>query len=217
MNGTTQLPRIFLGLIISGWAFASAQAATATLLTHGRISTLTSMGTLDDASLLIVDGRIRAIGRHLDAPAGAEIIDLKGEFVTPALFGGIGDMGVVEVSGEHTTNDSVLRLGEMRPEFDPAPAFNPDSVPVEIARVEGVGFAVLAPATSAGRKGSPGSTLVAGLAEVVPLDGRMPRSPSMLSVALGGEAQSLAGDNRAASYMLLAQALEEARQPPPGG
>jgi Amidohydrolase family len=191
--------------------------AAATLLVHGRLHTETSAGTVEDGSLLIVDGRIRAIGRDVKAPDGAEIIDLKGAPVTPALFGGIGDMGVVEVSGEHTTNDSSLHLGEMRPEFDPAPAFNPDAIPVEVARVEGVGFALLAPSAAEGHKGAPGSTLVAGLAEVVSLDGRGPRAPSALAVVLGGEAQGLSGDNRAASYMLLSQALEEARHPPAAG
>ena len=194
-------------------AFSLAASAGSTLYQHGRIATGTGP-VLDDASVLIVDGRIRGIGREISAPAGAEVIDLHGRWVTPALFGGIGSMGVVEVSAERTTNDGGLNLGNVRPEFDPALAFNPDSLPIQIARVEGVGFALLAP--EPGTHAS-GGNVIDGLADVVTLDGNAPRGPSALVVEMGREGASLAGDNRAASFLLLSDAFEEARHPPRAG
>ncbi len=188
-------------------------AAATVLLKNGVIHTGGPRGTLEGGSVLLVGGKVAAVGRDLAAPAGAEVIDLKGHPVTPALFGGVGLLGVSEVSAESSTNDGALKLGQMRPEFDPAIAFNPDSIPVGVARVEGIGFALLAPNAEAGRRGAPGGSIIAGLASVARLDGRKPRAPVALAVAVGSESESLAGESRAAAYMLLAQALEEARAP----
>lgn len=188
-----------------------AAAADSVLLENGEIHTAGPAGTLHGGSVLVVDGRIRALGEHLGAPPGARVIDLHGRPVTPALFGGLGQLGVVEVSEESSTDDGTLHLGQMRPEFDPAYAFNPDSVAVAVARADGVGFAVLVPGASAGAKGGPGSSILPGLAAVTGLDGRPPRAPAALAVSLGQDAEALAGDSRAAAYMLLSQALEEAR------
>jgi len=195
-------------------AAATASAApAAVLLRNGVVHTESARGTLEGASVLIEGGRVIAIGRELAAPAGAEVIDLKGRPVTPALFGGVGQFGVSEVELEASTNDGTLKLGQMRPEFDLSLAFNPDSVPLAVSRVEGIGFALLAPGAEPGRKGAPGSSIIAGLASVVRLDGRRPRAPVALAVEVGEGAGPLAGESRAAAYMLLAQALEEARAP----
>lgn len=192
----------------------SAGAAAATvLLRNGVIHTEGARGTLDGGSVLIVDGRVAAIGRDLAGPAGAEVVDLHGRPVTPALFGGVGQLGVSEVELEASTNDGTLKLGQMRPEFDLSLAFNPDSMPVGVARVEGIGFALLAPGAEPGHKGAPGSSILAGLGSIVRLDGRPPRPPVALAVHVGEDAGPLAGESRAAAYMLLAQALEEARAP----
>ncbi|MBS0375884.1 MAG: amidohydrolase family protein [Proteobacteria bacterium] len=197
-------------LLCAGGALA---APASVLLRDGTVHTGTARGTLAHASVLLVGGRVAAVGTGLTAPAGAEVVDLKGRPVTPALFGGVVQLGVVEVEAESSTRDGTLKLGQMRPEFDVALAFNPDSIPVEVSRAEGVGFALLAPGTEPGRKGAPGSSIVAGLASVARLDGRRPRPPVALEVLVGEDAGPLAGESRAAAYMLLAQALEESRTP----
>jgi imidazolonepropionase-like amidohydrolase len=199
--------------VLGAHAPAAVAAPAAVLLKNGVIHTEGPRGTLEGGSVLIVGGRITAVGRDLAAPAGAEVIDLKGRPVTPALFGGVTYLGVSEVELEASTNDGTLKLGQMRPEFDVSLAFNPDSVPIAVARAEGIGFALLAPGAEAGRKGGPGSSILAGLASVVRLDGRRPRAPVALAVSVGEDAGPLAGESRAAAYLLLAQALEEARGP----
>ncbi len=48
---------------------------------------LTGTGTkLDNADVLVVDGRIAGVGPSLQAPAGARVIDAKGRWVTPGLI-----------------------------------------------------------------------------------------------------------------------------------
>ncbi len=202
---------ILFAALLGATAVIPGANAASVLLHDGTIHTGTAAGTIEHGSILIVDGRIRTIGRDVAAPAGTDVVDLHGRPVTPALFGGLGELGVIEVSGEHSTDDSTLKLGEMRPEFDPALAFNPDSVPVAVARVEGIGFTLLLPGAEAGGKGAPGSSILPGLASVATLDGRAPSAPAALDVVLGEDAAALDGGSRAAAYMLFSQALDEAR------
>lgn len=200
-------------LVVSG----SSVSADTVLLRDGVIHTESARGTIEHGSVLIVDGVVKAIGTDLTSPDPlTTVVDLKGRPVTPALFGGVGHLGVIEVEQEHTTEDSTLHLGRMHPEFDPSLAFNPDSIPVEVSRVEGIGFAVLEPGADGARRGGAGSAVIAGLASVVRLDGRSAYPLKALSVRVGESAQSLAGDSRAAAYMLLSQAFEEAREPKGG-
>lgn len=55
------------------------------LIRNGTLLTVTH-GTLKNADLLILHGKIRAIGIHLTAPAGVPILDATGKFVTPGLI-----------------------------------------------------------------------------------------------------------------------------------
>lgn len=200
-----------LGALAAAALVALPATAASVLLKDGEIHTQGPAGTLKGASILIVDGRIRAIGAGITAPADAEVIDLHGRPVTPSLFGGVGPVGLVEVGGEDSTHDATLKLGQMRPEFDPAPAFNPDSVAVSVARVEGVGFTLLVPGAEAGAKGAPGSSVLTGAASLATLDGHLPSPPAALQVVLGEDSSPLDGGSRAAAFMLLSQAFEEAR------
>src|ERR1700744_3362949 len=60
--------------------------STPPLLIQGA-TVLTGTGTrLDGADVLIVDGRIQAVGKGLTAPADARIVDAKGKWVTPGLI-----------------------------------------------------------------------------------------------------------------------------------
>ncbi len=61
-------------------------AATPALLIRGA-TLLTGNGTrLDNADVLVVDGRVAAVGHALAQPAGARIVDGTGRWVTPGLI-----------------------------------------------------------------------------------------------------------------------------------
>jgi imidazolonepropionase-like amidohydrolase len=49
---------------------------------------------LEATDVLIADGRIQAVGRNLEAPAGANIVDGKGRWVTPGLIDVHSHLGV---------------------------------------------------------------------------------------------------------------------------
>ena len=162
---------------------------------------------LKGADVLVQNGRIAAIGENLTAPSGTTIIDAKGRPVTPGVFGGLGHIGLEEIGIEQTTGDYAHRLGQMRPEFDVTLAFNPESMTVGVNLINGITFTMLTPASASG------GSLVAGLGAPVGLDGSAPLPARVMFVDLGGDANDLSGGSRAAQFMLLRQAIVEARAP----
>jgi hypothetical protein len=185
--------------------------ASSVLIRDATVHTMSPAGVLEHTDILISDGKIAEIGRGLNAPANAEVIDAGGRPVTPGLFGGIGHLGIEEITEETIGHDDSLKLGTMRPEFDVTPAFNPDSVVLGVNRVGGITFAMMAPSAEAG-KGAAG-TIIAGQGAIARLDGTVEPTARALFVDVGGDASVLSGGSRAAQFMLLQQAIGEARSP----
>src|ERR1700722_7573211 len=86
------------------------------LIRDATVHTLTPAGVLQHTDILISDGKIAEMGHGLSAPANAEIIDAGGRPVTPGLFGGLGHLGIEEITEEPVGQDYALKLGAMRPE-----------------------------------------------------------------------------------------------------
>jgi imidazolonepropionase-like amidohydrolase len=64
---------------------SAANPAPALLIRHATILTVTHE-TLEDADILIKDGKIAAVGSELKAPADAQVIDASGQFVMPGII-----------------------------------------------------------------------------------------------------------------------------------
>jgi Amidohydrolase family len=194
---------------------SSSVFAQDVLIQNATVHTAGARGTLKNTDVLVQGGIIRAIGNNLVA-ANIARIDAKGKPLTPGLFGGFGGIGLEEVSAEKTTLDATLTLGEeghgqMRPEFDVMPAFNPNSILIPVARLEGFTFTALA--------ANPGGSLLAGQGGIVRLDGKFDANigASLLFVTMGSSSDELSGKSRAAQFMLLDQAIREARGTSPYG
>ncbi|MER2176473.1 MAG: amidohydrolase family protein [Stenotrophomonas maltophilia] len=198
------LPRALL--LIAGACVAPALFAQDLLIRNATVHTAAARGSLEHSDVLIQGGVIRAVGTGLSAPAGVAVVDAAGKPLTPALFGGITDIGIEEVSGESATVDSTLKLEDqpLRPEFDVTLAFNPDSVLIPVARLDGIGFTLLGANTGGG--------FIAGQGGVMRLDGSAdPVGPQALFIRLGASGAELTGTSRAAQWMLLEQMVSEAR------
>ena len=198
------LPRALL--LIAGACLAPALFAQDLLIRNATVHTAAARGSLEHSDVLIQGGVIRAVGPGLSASAGIAVVDAAGKPLTPALFGGITDIGIEEVSGESATVDSTLKLEDqpLRPEFDVTLAFNPDSVLIPVARLDGIGFTLLGANTGGG--------FIAGQGGVMRLDGSAdPVGPQALFIRLGASGAELTGTSRAAQWMLLEQMVSEAR------
>ncbi|MBM4198286.1 MAG: amidohydrolase family protein [Gammaproteobacteria bacterium] len=210
--------KLLATLSLLGAAFATTLAAPVALADTGGSSLLVRNATvytmtrdaaaaLNGTDVLVQDGRVTAIGTALAAPAGTRVIEANGRALTPGIFGGLGHIGLEEIGLEQSTGDYAQRLGQMRPEFDVTLAFNPESMSLVVHRSNGITFSVLAPAAARG------GSLVAGLGAPTGLDGSAPAPARAMFVDLGGDANDLSGGSRAAQFMLLRQALVEARAP----
>ena len=215
MNALFRKRFVLVAALLAATGLASAQDASspsqALLIRNATVHTATARGTLASTDVLVRDGRIAAVGSGL-AAGNAQVIDAQGKPLTPALFGGITDIGVEEVSGESATVDETLALGanaadmRVRPEFDVTLAYNPESVLVPVARIEGIGWTLLSAGTGAG------GSFIGGQGGVVRLDGSLDAvGPRALFVTLGGDGTRLSGSSRAAQWMILDQLIDESR------
>ena len=91
--------------------------------------------------------------------------------MTPGLFGGLTNLGLEEISEESLTNDSSLNLKapaweqQWRPELDVSLAFNPRSILIPVARIEGVTWTMLAPTSADSIIGGQGAAVAADMAQ----------------------------------------------------
>ena len=81
-----------------------AEPGPSTLIQNATI--LTGTGTrIDGGDVLIENGRITAVGQSLSAPAGAQVIDANGRWVTPGLIDVHSHMGASQARASMRTSD----------------------------------------------------------------------------------------------------------------
>ena len=189
--------------------FSLMVQADAIMIRGATVHTMAKDGTLENTDIFISGGKIQRIGKNLPVPQDdVYVFNAEGKPVTPGFFAGISSIGITEVSAVEESTDASLALKEMRPEFDVVPAYNPNSSLVPVTRIEGFSFTLL----GAGAKGS----IFGGQGQLVGLDGGYESfigSP-VLFINVGRDASSLSGGSRAAQWMLLNQAMQEADNPP---
>src|SRR5437763_328965 len=114
-----------------------------------------------DASVLIHDGRIVAVGTNVAIPSGATRIDAKGKWVTPGLIDGAGQLGLVEISVVPATREGSVQGDTIAAAFNVAEGINPASTLIPVTRIEGITTALAVPS----------GNLVSGQAVLIDLDG----------------------------------------------
>jgi imidazolonepropionase-like amidohydrolase len=62
-----------------------AQAKTSLLIKNATVMTAVN-GTLEGTDILVQNGKIVRIGKNINAPAGAQVIDASGKYVTPGII-----------------------------------------------------------------------------------------------------------------------------------
>lgn len=184
----------------------AAVRAEGIAITGGTVHTLGPAGTIQGGTVLIEDGKIRAVGRDVAIPAGARRIDATGKVVTPGLMDSLTRIGLVEVSAVQGTQDATLRDDRITAAFDVADALNPRSTLIPVNRIEGITRAVVAPNT--------GNSLIAGRGAVIHLGTEAPgyivRSPVAMFAVLGETGAELSGGSRGGAMLRLREALQDA-------
>jgi len=123
---------------------------------------------MENATVVIRDGKIAAIGATVDVPAGAQVIDASGLEVYPGMFDPITQIGLDEVSAVSATVDTT-ELGNYNPDVVAATAVNPASAHIPVTRASGITHVMAAPGTAG--FDSAGGGVITGQASVFNLAG----------------------------------------------
>jgi imidazolonepropionase-like amidohydrolase len=119
---------------------------------------------LNNATVVMVDGKITAVGTNVTIPAGAQIINAQGKHVYPGLILSSSNLGLVEIGSIRASTD-VQEIGDMNPDVRAISAYNVDSKIINTLRSNGVLLANVVPE----------GTLLTGTSSVVQLDAWSPQ------------------------------------------
>ncbi len=198
--------RSFVLLALAG-AIATATPALAqtVAITGGKVYPV-SGPPIEGATVVIVNGRITAVGSGISIPADAQRIDATGKIVTPGLVNSATELGVQEVGYGAGPNDETAKgKDNIAAAFTVWDGLNPNSVMFAPARKDGItSFVVL-----------PNGGLVSGqaaLLDVVPgtTSDMMIKSPVAM-VAEVGDPQSAGVNSRGELIVKLRELLEDTR------
>ena len=158
-----------------------------------------------NATVLIRDGKIAAVGTNVTVPSDATKIDATGKWITPGLIDGAGQMGLVEIGAVAGTREALLKGDTIAASFNVAEGINPASVVIPVTRIEGV-TTVLA---------MPGGNLVSGQAVLIDLAGNtieemLAKSPVGVVLNDSETGKDFAGGSRAGLVERVRQVFRDA-------
>lgn len=198
-----------------GFAFLAAAPAVAqvTAITGAKVWTMTSDRPVENATIIMSNGKITSIQEQGLVPEGARRIAADGKVVTPPLVDAATQVGLGEVGNIDEEHRGSVSSGALGAAFDVAYGFDAEDQAVRQARADGVGWAMVYPEQSA-------SAPFDGTAAIVDLGGTVARiavPKAAMFVTIGGSSASRAGGSTAAAWQLLRNALDEARSYRPSG
>ncbi len=200
------MKNLFKTLVIStaiALVFAPTALAQSLVIKSQKIVTNTNAGQIQGGVLVIKDGKIISIDQNRDA-SGDKIIAGKTLWVTPGIFAAYSTLGLVEVSGESTTNHikSANKTATVR--IRAADSFNPKTSPVAETRIAGITHAAVVPGSR--------SDIFGGQGMVVSTSGEFNSAlnPSaFIYINYSGYSRKT-GDTKGAAMAFLRDALDDA-------
>ena len=162
---------------------------------------------IENATVLIREGRITAVGANVAVPAGATRVDASGKWVTPGFIDGAGQMGLREISAVDNTSESTLRGNDVAAAFNVLEGVNPASTLIAVNRMEGITTTLAVPT----------GNLIWGQAVLIDLDGATieamrVKSPTAMVADLSEGSKAAGGGSRAGVAQRLRRVLDDARE-----
>jgi imidazolonepropionase-like amidohydrolase len=119
---------------------------------------------LNNATVVMVDGKITAVGNNVTIPTGAQRVEAQGKHVYPGLILSASNLGLVEISSVRASSD-VREIGDLNPDIRSITAYNADSKVINTLRSNGVLLANIVPEGG----------MVSGTSSIVQLDAWTPQ------------------------------------------
>ncbi|WND01425.1 amidohydrolase family protein [Temperatibacter marinus] len=171
----------------------------------GKTHTMGSDGIVENATVLIKDGKIVSVTAGGAVPEGYRVIDAKGKIVTPGLMNPATTLGLNYVPSWADNNDASFSKGKITTGLDVTWALNPDNVRIPIARVEGLTRAVT---------GFTSAYPFSGQGAVIHLNGDdlVSRSKAYIRLNVTGRTAGSTGGSRAALWQTVVDTLSKAQK-----
>lgn len=195
-------------IVFSAFAFLSLPSLAENFaIVGGKVFTMGSQGTMENATVLIKDGLVESVIKEGNTPEEYTIIDATGKVVTPGFIGAFTSLGLVEVSSSAGVVDASVETSKVSntgAALDVSYGVNPDSSLISITRLEGM--------TSAATTITNTKFLFGGLGAVISLNGQSPilKQSAFMTVDVGSNGAESSGGTRASLWVLLEQVLDEA-------
>ena len=160
-----------------------------------------------NATVLIRDGKVAAVGSNVTIPSDATRIDATGKWITPGFIDGGGQMGLVEIGAVEGTREGALRGDSVAAAFNVAEGINPASTLIPVTRIEGITTTLATPGG--------GANLISGQAVLIDLDGStieqmLVKSPAGMVAYLNEQAKDAGGGSRAGVTERLRRVFNDA-------
>ncbi len=124
-------------LVVGAMASAPLNAGAESFLLAGATVHTISGDTLVPGQVLVRDGKIAAVGKTVPAD-GAASIDLAGQHLYPGLIALNTVLGLTEISGVRSTQDTTEVGDDFTPDVESWIAVNPDSELIPVTRANGI-------------------------------------------------------------------------------
>lgn len=197
--------------IIAAAAFASTAFADTTAITNARIFTSSTQGEIASGTVIIVDGKISAVGASTFVPKNATVIDAKAKTITPGLYAIGTNLGAVEIDQIDETNDNSTSSKSLSAAFDISYGIDADSMVIPVARLGGMTRALVTPVNG---DGADRELLFAGQAAVITLaSGAAPvvKPRAAMILSLGEAGTNSSGGARGSAITALKADLDDVR------
>lgn len=194
-------------------AAISLMAATTAMaeniaITGATAHTMGKSGVVENATVLIADGKIKSVKADGSVPSGYRAIDASGKWVTPGIVGAYTSLGLVDVEYSAGIADYSASLEDpdsLGTQIQTKYAVNPDSSLMNIMRIEGI--------TSAASVMSGTDTLFQGQGAFITLGSKtnpLVKADAMMTLDLTGGSIDGMGGSRAVVWPKFMTALAEA-------
>jgi imidazolonepropionase-like amidohydrolase len=197
-------------VVMSG---GEVRAAAADVIAIEGATVHTAPGTvLEDATVVIRDGTIAAVGAGVAVPKDATRIDGKGKIVTAGFVEPHTTLGLVEVGAVSSTVEGRFGGGNgddtVHAAYRVTDGYNPASVSIPIARTGGITSAVSVPL--GGRVA--GTSAWLSLADAVDIDDVTVKTSAAMHTVLGERSLGTAKGSRGLAVENLRELLDDAAQ-----
>jgi imidazolonepropionase-like amidohydrolase len=205
MSILAKLKGASVAVAIAGASLSSAYAEDIAI-TGGTAFTNGGKGKIENATILVSDGKISSVGGGGDVPSGYRVIDASNKWVTVGLMATGTTLGLTEVPLSGSLNDATAGNAKNTIGLDVTYAIDPSSTLIPVTRIEGITRAVTGLTSTKDYWLGQGAVIHLGNGfDLVEKQG------AYIGLQIGESAANKAGGSRAALWQEIYAKLEDAR------